>query len=95
LWAADLLRRRYPTGAARVDVVAWPVGGEPRLLTPEGADEPSLAARRRRVRDEVGAARAAWAAAPPAPTPAFHCRGCAVADLCREGVAEGTGPVAG
>jgi ATP-dependent helicase/nuclease subunit B len=95
LWAADLLRRRYPTGAARVDVVAWPVGGEPRLLTPEGVDEPSLAARRRRVRDEVGAALAAWAAAAPTPTPAFHCRGCAVADLCREGAADGAGPVVG
>jgi len=99
LWAADLLRRRHPTGAARVDVVAWTVGEEPRLLTPEGVDEPALAARRRRVRDEVVAARAAWAATPPTPTPAFHCRGCPVADLCREGASDGSrqapGSVAG
>jgi ATP-dependent helicase/nuclease subunit B len=85
LWAADLLRRRHATGAPRVEVVAWPLGGAPRSLTPDGVDTPELAARRRRLRQEVEAARAAWCAGPPAPAPGFRCRGCPVADVCREG----------
>jgi ATP-dependent helicase/nuclease subunit B len=87
LWAADLLRRRHASEAARVDVVAWPLGGPPLLLTPEGVDTAALTARRRRLRSEVEAALARWTAGPPAPSPGFRCRGCPVADLCREGTA--------
>jgi len=87
LWAADLLRRRHASNCTRVDVVAWPLGGSPQLLTPEGIDAPSLAQRRRVVRQGVGAARERWTAGPPQPSPGFRCRDCAVADLCREGTA--------
>ena len=87
LWAADLLRRRHAAECTRVDVVAWPLGGPPQLLTPEGIDAPSLAQRRRLVRQGVGAARDRWAAGPPQPSPGFRCRDCGVADLCRAGTA--------
>ena len=87
LWAADLLRRRHAAECARVDLVAWPLGGEPRLLTPDGIDAPALAARRRRLRDELAAAAARWSAGPPRPSPGFRCRDCPVADLCRAGEA--------
>ncbi|MBW6457447.1 MAG: hypothetical protein K0A98_16315, partial [Trueperaceae bacterium] len=85
LWAADLLRRRHAATCSRVDVVAWPLGGEPRLLTPEGVDAPSLATRRRQLRRTVAEARDRWAAGPPQPSPGFRCGACPVADLCRAG----------
>jgi len=85
LWAADLLRRRYAADCSRVDVLAWPLGGEPRRLTPEGVDAPALAARRRQLRRTVAEARDRWAAGPPQPSPGFRCASCPVADLCRAG----------
>lgn len=86
LWAADLLRRRYPRQAARVDVYAWPLGGEPQLLSPEGVDARELSARRQRLRAQVDRAHEAWRDGPPLPNPGFRCRDCPVADLCREGL---------
>ncbi len=87
LWAADLLRRRHAATCKRVDVVAWPLGGEPRLLTPDGVDAPALAARRRQLRRTVSEARDRWAAGPPRPSPGYRCVTCPVADLCRAGTA--------
>jgi hypothetical protein len=86
LWAADRLRRRYPTRCTRADIVAWPLAGDPQLLTPEGVDSGALLARRRRLQELVATAAAGWRASPPTPRPDYHCRECAVADLCRHGL---------
>lgn len=85
LWAADLLRRRYPRQAAGVDIYAWPLGGERLLLSPDGVDSRELTARRRHLRAQVDRANQAWRDRPPLPNPGFRCRDCPVADLCREG----------
>lgn len=86
LWAADLLRRRYPQQLDRVDILAWPLAGEPQLVTPEGVDTGPLVARRRRLGSLVVDAAALWRTTPPTPSPDFHCRRCALADLCRAGL---------
>jgi len=85
LWAADQLRRHHGATCTRVDVVAWPLGGEPRLLTPDGVDAPPLATRRRQLRRTVAEARDRWSTGPPQPSPGFRCGACPVADLCRAG----------
>jgi energy-coupling factor transporter ATP-binding protein EcfA2 len=86
LWAADRLRRRYPVRCARADIVAWPLVGDPQLLTPEGVDHGPLLARRRRLQGLVATAAEAWRASAPTPQPDYHCRECRVADLCRQGM---------
>jgi hypothetical protein len=85
LWAADLLRRQYPQRCPRVDILAWPLAGEPQLITPEGVDSGPLLARRRRLVALVAGATERWRETPPTPNPDHHCRACAVADLCRLG----------
>jgi hypothetical protein len=65
--------------------VAWPLGGEPRLLTPDGVDTPPLASRRRQLRLTVADALERWVAGPPQPSPGYRCGDCPVADLCRAG----------
>ena len=84
LWAADALRRRRAP-PARVDVDAWPLGGERQRLTPDGVDTAELIARRARVRAEAAAAADRWSSGPPAPSPGSHCRTCPAIDLCRPG----------
>jgi hypothetical protein len=83
LWAADLLRVRHPRQAARVELVAWPLGGEPVPLTPEGVDAGAWPAKRDRVRADVAAAWTRWRSEPPRPRPGFRCRSCPVVDVCR------------
>ncbi len=83
LWAADVLRRRYPRQAARVEIVAWPLGGDALPLTPDGVDTRDLATKRRRVRDAVDVAGRRWRAQPPRPSPGFRCGSCPVIDVCR------------
>ncbi len=83
LWAADVLRRRYPRQASRVDVVAWPLGGDPIDLTPDGVDTRELETKRRRVRGDVESALQRWRAGPPRPRPGYRCGACPVIDVCR------------
>jgi hypothetical protein len=83
LWAADLLRARHPRQAARVELVAWPLGGDPVPLTPEGVDAGGWPAKRARVRGDVDAAWTRWRTEPPRPRPGFRCRSCPVVDVCR------------
>ncbi|MFN2321457.1 MAG: hypothetical protein ABR510_00670 [Trueperaceae bacterium] len=83
LWAADLLRARYPGQAPRVELVAWPLGADPVPLTPEGVDAGSWPAKRARVRADVEAAWTRWRTEPPRPRPGFRCRSCPVVDVCR------------
>jgi ATP-dependent helicase/nuclease subunit B len=85
LWAADLLRSKYPARCPRVDILAWPLAGEPQSVTPDGVDRGPLLARRRRLVALVAAAAQRWREHPPTPKPDHHCRRCAVADLCRHG----------
>jgi ATP-dependent helicase/nuclease subunit B len=81
LWAADLLRRRYPR--LHVDLLAWPMGGDPTPLTPRGVDAAPFELRRERIRSEIERAAADYFAGPPTPRPGWACRGCAAADFCR------------
>jgi ATP-dependent helicase/nuclease subunit B len=81
LFAARMLLRRHDVAA--VHVVAWPLLGDPRDLTPEG-----LGARERgrleavaRLLDERWRR---WREGPAQPTPGHHCRTCRVRDVCRE-----------
>ena len=83
LWAADLLRDRHPRQAPRVELVAWPLGGDPVSLTPEGVDAGGWPSKRARVRANVEAAWARWRNEPPRPRPGFRCRSCPVVDVCR------------
>ncbi len=83
LWAADLLRARHPRQARRVELVAWPLGGDPVPLTPDGVDAGGWPAKRARVRAEVEAAWTRWRSEPPRPRPGFRCRSCPVVDVCR------------
>lgn len=85
LWVADHLLTRYPTQLSRVDIVAWPIGGEPELLTPEGVATPALQAARRRVREQAERAVERWRSGPPEPKPGYECRRCRIADFCRMG----------
>lgn len=91
LWAADVLRRRYPRQAPRVDVVAWPLGGDALVLTPDGVDTRELEPKRRRVRREVEAAWERWRSQPPRPSPGFRCGSCPVIDVCRPSEARPSG----
>ncbi|MDF1522813.1 MAG: hypothetical protein P1P87_08345 [Trueperaceae bacterium] len=83
LWAVDLLRSRYPRQAARVELVAWPLGGEPVVLTPDGVDAGDWPRKRARVEGEVAAAWTRWRAGPPRPNPGHRCRSCPLVDVCR------------
>ena len=68
----------------RVDVVVWPVLGEPHSAHGHGVARSFSLARQRR--DWVGEELPAFLAGQVAPKPGFHCRTCPVFDLCREGV---------
>jgi hypothetical protein len=83
LWAADLLRSRYPRQAARVELVAWPLGGEPVVLTPDGVDDGDWPRKRARVANDVAAAWSRWRSGPPRPNPGHRCRSCPLVDVCR------------
>ncbi len=83
-YAAYGLLNQRGHNVERVDVVVWPVLGEPHSAHGHGVARSFSLARQRR--DWVGEELPAFLAGQVAPKPGFHCRTCPVFDLCREGV---------
>jgi ATP-dependent helicase/nuclease subunit B len=73
---------RHPRVSA-VHVVAWPLLGDPRDLTPAGIGRGD-AARLDAVARLVDAQWRRWRRGPAEPTPGYHCARCSVRDVCRE-----------
>lgn len=83
-YAAYGLLNQPGHGVERVDVVVWPVYGDPVSAYGDGVARAfGLAAQRR---DWVSEELPRFLAGEVSPRPGFHCRDCPVFDLCREGV---------
>ena len=81
-WAAGHLLDGYGGRIARVDVHVWPIFEEPVEVFTRGIT--SSWRRVARIRRDVDRAYAAFRAGATDPRPGFLCRGCLVADVCRE-----------
>jgi ATP-dependent helicase/nuclease subunit B len=85
LWAAGYMLRRYRGRVERVQVVVWPVLGEPVEAYPGG-----IRYAWKRIANRMSRAQAAlerYQSGSIEPSPGYLCRGCPVRDACREGVA--------
>jgi ATP-dependent helicase/nuclease subunit B len=85
LWAAGYMLRRYRGRIERVQVVVWPVLGDPVEAYPGGIRYPW-----KRIANRMSRAQAAlerYRSGSIEPSPGYLCRGCPVRDVCREGVA--------
>jgi ATP-dependent helicase/nuclease subunit B len=83
LWAAGHLLERYRGRVSRVDVWVWPLLGEPIDVFERG-----ITYRWRQIGTRERRATAAFerfTLGEVAPNPGFHCRTCAIVDVCREG----------
>lgn len=83
LWAAGVLLEQRGFGVARVDLVVWPLLGEPIPAFQDGITWRWKRIERRRA--DVERLLPAFRAGHVRPNPGFACRSCAVFDLCREG----------
>ena len=81
-WAAGRLLDGYGGRITRVDVHVWPIFEEPVEVFSGGIT--SSWSRVVRIRRDVDRAYAAFRAGAIDPRPGFICRGCLVADICRE-----------
>ena len=84
MWAAGRLLKGYGGRIERVDIVVWPLLGNPVDAFEGGITYPW----RRVVRalDAVDEAYERFRAGDITPNPGFICRACTVADICREGL---------
>ena len=82
LWAAGYLLERYGRRVGRVDIVVWPVAGDPILALGGITHRRGLISRRR---SQVQAASERLKRGDVTPSPGYHCRSCQVFDLCRVG----------
>jgi ATP-dependent helicase/nuclease subunit B len=82
LYAARTLLR-YPSVDA-VQLVAWPLLGEPSVLTPAPLTRDAGSVRLERLARDLDERWRRWRSGPPRPTPGHHCRACGVRDVCRE-----------
>jgi hypothetical protein len=83
LWAAGHMLEAYGGRITRVDVVVWPVLGEPIYAFEDG-----ITYLWRRIANRQEKARAAYQRFMQGevnPNPGFRCRECRVFDICREG----------
>lgn len=83
LWAAGVLLEQRRFRVARVDLVVWPLLGEPISAFGDGITWRWKRIDRRRA--DVERLLPAFRAGHVRPNPGFACRSCAVFDLCREG----------
>lgn len=83
-WAAGLLYEQRARPIERVDIVVWPLLGEPLPLFDGGV--PKRHQQVRQARQGVREQLPLFLAGRVKPTPGFQCRDCPVFDLCREGV---------
>jgi ATP-dependent helicase/nuclease subunit B len=84
LWAAGHLLQRYRGRIDRVQVVVWPVLGEP----VEAYRGEGIRYRWKRITSRMERAEAAWESFSSGsidPSPGFQCSQCPVRDICREG----------
>ncbi len=82
LWAAGYLLERYGGRVGRVDIVVWPIAGDPILALGGITHRRGLISRRR---SQVQAASERLKRGDVTPSPGYHCRSCQVFDLCRVG----------
>ena len=82
LWAAGYLLERYGSRVARVDIVAWPIAGDPILAFGGITHRRRLISQRR---SQVQVASERLRRGDVTPSPGYHCRSCQVFDLCRVG----------
>lgn len=84
MWAAGRLLQGYGGQIERVDIRVWPLLGEPIDVFEGGITY--LWRRVKRAQQQVDAAYERFTSGDIEPRPGFICRGCAVADICREGM---------
>ncbi len=82
-WAAHILLQEHARSIDAVHLWVWPVGGEPIDAYPTGVDP--VREGLRRLQRDVGAAQRGARSGRVVPEPGYHCRSCAVIDVCRIG----------